>query len=138
MPILPQGDLFAPGPSVSGSKPHGKTFRYCPYSTQITDYNGDTTIPAGDKVFHGETGGKLYVYSLGRGAGWVCPDNDCPYYTGTFATTTSGFEVNQEGREFNYLTGCPKTEADFATISGSVLHLNKGRKIVPGTRFFLI
>ena len=138
MVILPQGSLFASGPAVSGSKPHGHTWRYCPYSTQITDYNQDQTIPSGDKVYHGETGGKMYTYSLGRGAGWVCPDNDCPYYTGIFATTTSGFEVIQEGREFNYTSGIPRTAEDFTTLSGSVLHLNKGRTIIPGTRYFQI
>lgn len=138
MPITPQGSIFAPGPAISGSKPHGKTFRYCPYSTQITNYNGDTFIPAGDKVYHSETNGKMYTYSLGRGAGWICPDNDCPYYTGTFSATVSGFEVPQAGRNFIYPSGCPRTEADFTTLSGAVDHSTAGRRIVPGSRFFLI
>lgn len=133
MVVLPQGDLFAPGPVVSGSKPHGRTWKYCPYSTQITDYNGDTRVPASDKAFHSETAGKLYTYSLGGGAGWVCPDNGCSFFLGTASGT-----VTQAGRRFEYTTSCPRTEADFATISGSVAHLNIERTIVSGSRYFEI
>lgn len=136
MVILPQGDIFAPGTAVSGSKTRGaKTWKYCPYSTQITNYNQDSRVPEIEKTFHSETNGRLHVYSLGRGAGWVCADNDCSYYTGS-ATT----EVGQAGRQFIFLPSgtCPKTEEDFTTLSGVVDHSTQGRTIVSGTRYFEI
>lgn len=135
MPILPQGDIFAPGPVVSGSKLSGaKTWRYCPYSDQITDYNGDTTVPNGEKVYHQETNGRMHTYSLGpAGIGWVCADNGCPYYTGT-ATT----EVTQHGRRFSPPAGQTACPTDLPTLSGSVEHLTQGRTIVSGTRYYQI
>ena len=134
MVILPQGDIFAPGPVVSGSKPRGKKFKYCPYSTQITNYNGDTRVPAGQKTFHAETGGRMHSYGAGNLMGWVCASNDCSFYTGT-ATTA----VIQHGRRFVTASGtCPMTNEDFATLSGSVAHLTKGRAVVSGTRYLEI
>lgn len=135
MPILPSGDIFAPGPVVSGSKLSGaKTWRYCPYSTQITDYNQDATVPNGEKVYHQETNGRMHTYSLGpAGIGWVCVDNGCPYYTGD-ATT----EVTQHGRRFSPPAGQTACNSDLPTLSGSVEHLTQGRTIVSGTRYYQI
>jgi hypothetical protein len=128
---LPQGDLYAPGVAVSGSKTtSAKTWKYCPYSTQITNYNQDSRVPSGEKVFHSETDGRLHVYSLRGGLGWVCADNDCSYFTGS-ATT----EVIQQGRRFVASGTCVLTEQDLATLSGSVQHLTRGRTIVSGTRY---
>ena len=133
MVILPQGDLFAPGPVVSGSKPHGHLWKYCPYSTQITNYNQDSRVPAGQKTYHPETNGLMYSYGAGYLMGWVCPDNGCAFYLGT-ATT----EVIQHGRKFVVSGTCPKTNEDYATLSGSVAHLTQGRVIVSGTRYLEI
>lgn len=133
MPVLPQGSLFAPGPVVSGSKDRGHKYKYCPYSTQITNYNQDSKVPGGEKTYHAETNGKMYTYSLGGPIGWVCPDNGCSFYLGT-ATTT----VTQHGRIFVASGTCPRTEDDFATLSGSVAHLTQGRVIASGTRYYEI
>jgi hypothetical protein len=131
---LPQGDIFAPGPSVAGSKTTGaKTWRYCPYSTEITGYNQDMTVPPGEKVSHTETNGMMHVYGLGGVIGWVCADNDCPFYVGSAITT-----VPQAGRRFVASGTCPATEDDLATLSGNVQHLSQGRKIVAGTRYIQI
>jgi hypothetical protein len=133
MVILPQGDLFAEGTAISGSKPHGKTYKYCPYSTQITDYNQDSRVPQAQKTFHSETGGRLYTYSLGGVIGWVCPDNDCSFFTGTAV-----IEVEQHGRKFVSTTDCAVTEEQLSTLSGSVQHLTQNRTIVSGTRYMEI
>lgn len=130
---LPQGNIFAPGPAVSGSKTTAAhLWKYCPYSTQITNYNQDARVPSGQKVHHGETSGRLHSYSLGGGMGWVCADNDCPYYTGV-ATTA----VQQAGRKF-IAFHCPLTAEDLATLSGTVDHSTQGRTIVSGTRYYEI
>ena len=126
-------NIFDPGPAVSGSKPYGKTWKYCPYSTQITNYNQDSRVPALEKVYHSETEGKLYSYSISGVMGWVCPDNDCSFYAGT-ATT----EVLQAGRRFVPASGTTACPTDLPTLSGSVQHLSKGRTIVSGTRYFEI
>ncbi len=134
MPKLPQGDIFAAGAAVSGSKTTAAhCWKYCPYSTQITSYNGDTRVPGGEKVFHSETEGQMHTYALGPGgAGWVCADNDCSFFIGT-ATT----EVLQVGRRFLPLPSgtCPKTEEDFTTLSGTVDNSTTGRTIISGTRY---
>lgn len=133
MPILPQGNIFAPGPAVSGSKlTAAHKWKYCAYSTQITNYNQDSRVPSGQKVYHSETNGLMHSYSLGGGMGWICADNDCPYYTGV-ATTA----VPQAGRRF-VTTGCVLTTQDFTTLSGSVDHSTQGRTIVSGTRYYEI
>lgn len=134
MPILPSGGIFQPGPAVSGSKTRGaKTWKYCPYSTQITDYNQDSRVPSGEKVYHQETNGRMHTYSLGRVIGWVCADNGCSYYTGT-ATT----EVTQAGRKFVPASGTTACPEDLPTLSGSVDHISQGRTIVSGTRYYEI
>lgn len=135
MSILPQGDIFASGVVVSGSKTSGAhCWRYCPYSTQITNYNNDSRVTAGEKVFHSETGGQLHTWSLGPGAlGWVCADNDCSYFTG-IATT----EVIQAGRKFQTVSGTGCQASDLPTLSGSVQHLTQGRTIISGTRYYEI
>lgn len=134
MAKLPQGDIFALGPAVSGSKSGGKTFKYCPYSTQITNYNQDSRVPSGEKVFHSETDGRLHSYSISGIMGWTCADNDCPFFTGTASTA-----VSQAGRRFQPTTGTTAcTEQDLATLSGSVQHLNRDRVIVSGTRYIEI
>jgi hypothetical protein len=135
MPILPSGDLFAPGPVVSGSKlTAAHCWRYCPYSTQITDYNQNAEVPGGEKIYHQETNGQMHTYSLGGGyLGWICADNGCSYYAGT-ATT----EVTQHGRRFVPASGTTALNNDLPTLSGSVEALEQGRKIVSGTRYFQI
>ncbi len=134
MPVLPSGDLFAPGAAVSGSKnTAAHCWKYCPYSTQITNYNGDSRIPGGEKVFHSETEGQLHSYSLGGPMGWVCADNDCSFFTGT-ATTA----VAQNGRRFVPTSGTTACPEDLPTLSGSVVPVTGTRTIVPGTRYYEI
>lgn len=134
MPIIPTGHLFNPGPAVSGSKSRSaKTWKYCPYSTQIEDYNQDTRVPNGERTYHQETEGRLHTYSLGGVIGWVCADNECSYYVGT-ATT----EVTQHGRRFVPTSGTTACPEDLPTLSGSVDHLTQGRTIVSGTRYYEI
>lgn len=136
MSILPSGDIFASGPVVSGSKTTAAhLWKYCPYSIQITNYNGDAKVPAPQKTYHSENQGRMHTYSLGPGGiGWVCADNGCSYYLGT-ATTL----VIQHGRRFITTSGTTNyTEQDLATLSGSVQHLTQGRTIVSGTRYYEI
>jgi len=135
MTILPSGGIFEPGPVVSGSKVRGaKTWRYCPYSTQITDYNQNAEVPGGEKVHHHETSGRMHTYSLGGGyLGWVCADNGCPYYIGT-ATT----EVTQHGRRFVPTPGSTACADSDPAVSGTVEALEQGRTIVSGTRYYQI
>lgn len=137
MPILPSGGIFQPGPVVSGSKlTAAHCWRYCPYSTQITDYNQDTTVPEIEKVYHQETNGQMHTYSLGGGyLGWICADNGCPYYTET-ATTY----VTQHGRRFDPAPGTTAGPNDLPTLSGSVTALERERVVVTGTnaRYFQI
>ena len=140
MTILHGGSIFefddaSPGTTSSGSKVRAAhCWRYCPYSTQTTDYNGDTRIPGGEKTYHPETEGQMHTYALGaRGTGWICADNACSYFLGTAST-----EVAQAGRQFVPAGDCPATESDFATLSGSVDHSTSGRVIVTGTRYYEI
>ncbi len=135
MVVLPQGDLFASGVAVSGSKATAAhCWRYCPYSTQTIGYNADLRVPDIEKVFHSETDGQLHTYSLGGPIGWICADNDCSFFTGD-ATA----EVTQHGRRFVPVSGTTcNTESDLATLSGSVEHLTRGRTIVSGTRYYEI
>jgi len=134
MAILPSGGIFEPGPAVSGSKTTAAhCWKYCPYSTQITNYNEDSRVPGGEKVFHSETDGQLHSYSLGGPMGWVCADNDCSFFTGT-ATT----EVIQNGRRFVPTSGTTACPEDLPTLSGSVEHITSGRTIISGTRYFEI
>ncbi len=123
-------------PAVSGSKDRSAhCWKYCPYSTQTIAYNQDLRVPDIEKVYHSETQGFMHSYSLGAGLGWMCADNDCPYVDGV-ATT----EVIQAGRQKVFLPSgtCVSTEADFATLSGTVLHSTVGLTIVSGTRYFEI
>jgi hypothetical protein len=140
MTILHRGSIFefddaSPGDTISGSKTTAAhCWKYCPYSTQITNYNSDSRVPEIEKTYHPETNGQMHTYSLGAGGiGWICADNNCSYFLGT-ATT----EVPQAGRRFVYLPSgtCPATEDDFATLSGTVDHSTSGRVIVPGTRYY--
>jgi hypothetical protein len=127
-------DIFAPGPVVSGSKTgSANTWRYCPYSTQITDYNQDDTIPANEKIYHQETNGRMHTYSLGGPLGWVCASNDCPFYTGTASTA-----IDQYGRKFVVASGTTGTAEDLATLSGSVQVVTRSRNVVSGTRYYQI
>ena len=137
MPILPSGGIFEPGPVVSGSKlTAAHCWIYCPYSTQITDYNQDSQVPTLEKEYHEETNGQMHSYSLGGGyMGWICADNGCPYYTET-ATTY----ITQHGRRFVPASGTPLDANGLATLSGTVLALEKERVVVTGTnaRYFQI
>ena len=130
------GDLFSPGPAVSGSKTGAAhCWKFCPYSTQSTDFNQDSRIPEIEKTFHSETSGQLHTYSLGGGLGWACADNDCSFFTGT-ATT----EVLQATRRKIFLPSgtCPATEMQFATLSGTIIHSTAKQIIVSGTRYLEI
>ena len=135
MPVLPSGGIFEPGPVVSGSKVRGsKTWRYCPYSTQITDYNQNAEVPGGEKTYHQETNGRMHTYSLGGGyLGWVCADNGCSFYAGT-ATT----EVTQHGRRFVPASGTTTNSGIDPAPTGTVAALEQGRSVVSGTRYFQI
>ena len=134
MPILPSGGLFVAGAAVSGSKnTAAHCWKYCPYSTQITNYNGDSRVPGGEKSFHGETDGQLHSYSLGGPMGWFCADNDCSFFTGAAITA-----VVQNGRRFVPASGTTACATDLPTLSGSVIPVTGTRTIVPGTRYFEI
>jgi len=134
MAILPSGGIFEPGPAVSGSKnTAAHCWKYCPYSTQITNYNGDSRVPGGEKVFHSETDGQLHSYSLGGPMGWACADNDCSFFTG--AATTG---VIQDGRKFVPASGTTACAEDLPTLSGSVAVVTGTRTIVSGTRYLEI
>jgi hypothetical protein len=140
MTILHRGSIFefddvSPETTSSGNKARAAhCWKYCPYSTQGTDYNEDARIPEGEKTYHPETEGQLHTYALGaRGTGWICADNACSYFLGTAST-----EVGQAGRQFISLGGCPSTEEDFATMSGSVDHSTSGRVIAAGLRYYEI
>jgi len=128
-------DDSSPSTTVSGSKSTAAhCWKFCPYSTQGTNYNGDSRVPGGEKTYHPETEGQMHTYGLGN-IGWVCADNACSFFLGT-ATT----EVGQAGRQMTYLPSgtCPRTEEDFSTLSGTVDHTTSGRTIVPGTRYYEI
>lgn len=136
MVIINRGSIFeydgaAPGTTVTGSKVRAaKTWKYCPYSTQVTDYNQDSRVPGGEKTYHEETNGRMHVYSLGGAFGWICADNGCSFFLGT-ATT----ELGQKGRKFVPASGTTACAEDLPTISGSVDHSLINRAIVPGTRY---
>ncbi len=123
-------EIFGTGPVVSGSKSRSaKTWKFCPYSTQITPYNGDTRVPEGEKIYHQETEGKMHSYSISGVMGWACADNECPFFTG--AATT---EVFQFGVRFT-----PDVEdcesAVPLGISGIHTVISGARTIVPGSRY---
>ncbi len=128
-------DDASPGTTVSGGKSRaGHCWKFCPYSTQSTDYNQDSRVPSGEKTYHPETEGQMHTYALGaRGIGWICADNACSYFLGTAVT-----EVQQAGRRFVHLPAgsCPASAKDFATLSGSVDHSTTGRTIISGTRYY--
>ncbi len=135
MAILPSGNIFAAGPAVSGSKATAAhCWKYCPYSTQITNYNDDSRIPEIEKVFHSETDGQMHSYSLGGPMGWACADNDCPFFTGVATTAVS----TSKGRRFVPASGTTACPEDLPTLSGSVAVVTGTRTIVSGTRFFEI
>lgn len=122
--------------AISGSKDRsGHCWKFCPYSTQTINYNQDLRVPDIEKIYHSETQGFMHSYSIGAGLGWMCADNDCSYVKGTAIT-----EVLQAGRRKVFLPSgtCPKTESDFATLSGTIDHSTSGRIIVPGTRYYEI
>ena len=125
-------DSAAPSVAVSGSKSRAAhKYKYCPYSTQSTNYNQDSRVPQGQKTYHSETEGRMHSYSVSGIMGWVCADNSCSYFLGT-ATTA----VTQHGRRFEVNSAtedCGTLEA-FTTLSGSVLSLQTPRPIVPGIR----
>jgi len=132
--------IFAPGPVVSGSKSStiktGGTahcWKYCPYSTQITAYNGDARVPTAEKVFHQETNGFMHSYSISGFMGWVCANNGCRFYTGTAVAT-----VNRFGRKFVPTNGPVCSNLDLPTLSGSVQNQVIPRTIVSGTRYIEI
>ena len=135
MTVLHEGSIFeyddaSPSTTTSGSKTtSAHTWKYCPYSTQITTYNQDTRVPEIEKVFHPETGGGMHSYSLGGILGWVCADNACSYFLST-ATT----EVDQHGRRFTTAPGTRASEETFATFSGTVQHIVQSRLIQSNVR----
>ena len=135
MPRLSSENIFAAGVAVSGSKSTAAhCWKYCPYSTQVTNYNGDSRIPGGEKVFHSETDGFMHSYSLGGPMGWVCADNDCSFFTGAATTAIS----TNKGRRFVPASGTTACAADLPTVSGSVAVVTGTITIVSGTRFFEI
>jgi hypothetical protein len=121
------------GPTASGVKARtAKTWKYCPYSTQITNYNGDTRVPEIEKVYHNETDGRMHSYSISGVMGWACADNDCPFFLGT-ATT----EIQLSGRKFVPSSGtCAQT--DPKGLTGNVIVVSGTRSVVSGTRFIEI
>ncbi len=134
MVLLPQGDIFATGLAISGSKRSGgHCWKYCAYSTQITNYNGDARVPNGEKIYHGETEGFMHSYSISGIMGWVCADNDCPFFTGD---ATTG--VVQSGRKFAPPAGQTACPGDLPTLSGSVVVVTGARTIISGTRYIEI
>lgn len=135
MVILNPGSIFeyntaSPSTTVSGSKLIGAhCYKFCPYSTQIIVFSGDSQIPTAQKTFHGETSGFMHSYSLGGPMGWVCADNSCSFFLGT---ATSG--IIQNGVSFVPTSGTTACPGDLPTLSGSVQPINIERKIVPTIR----
>mgnify|MGYP001593096551 CR=1 FL=1 len=141
MPIIrlrDRGPIFQfegwPPAVVSGSKTNNAhSWKFCPYSTQITNYNGDSRVSGGQKTFHSETNGWMHSYSVSGLMGWACADNGCSFFLGT-ATD----EVDQAGRRFVPASGTTAGPLDLPTLSGSVQHLVIPRTIVSGTRYLEI
>ena len=129
-------DADSPSTAVSGSKTTAAhCWKYCPYSTQITNYSGDSRIPDVEKTFHSETSGFLHSYSLGGPMGWACADNGCSYFL-TTATTA----LKQNGRKFvatsiaNPTLTASGCVGSLPTLSGSVNVISGTRTIVSGIR----
>lgn len=138
MAKLPLGSVFAftgwPPSTVSGSKTTAAhCYKYCPYSTQITNYNQDSRVPSGEKTYHSETEGWMHSYSISGIMGWACADNGCSFFLGTASTI-----INQAGRVFTPASGTTACPSDLPTLSGSVSHLSIPRVIVSGTRYIEI
>jgi len=123
-----------PPPVISGSKVTGAhLWKYCAYSTQITNYNGDSRIPEGEKTYHNETQGYMHSYSISGHMGWACADNGCSFFLGS-ATST----VMQYGRKFVPASGTTGGPSDLPTLSGSVQNVPIPRTIASGTRYIEI
>lgn len=83
--------------------PFGKKlqrYKVCPYST--TDVG--SRIPTTEKDVHPTTSGymTLDVRAGHDGAGWVCMDNNCPYFRGTAVTS---LPISTRKTSINYITG---------------------------------
>ncbi len=134
-------DADSPSTASSGSKTTAAhCWKYCPYSTQITNYNNDSQIPEVEKTFHSETAGQMHTYSLGGPIGWACADNGCSYFLGTATTAIS----TNKGRRFVAIPTADPTlttsgcVGSLPTLSGSVDAVSGTRTIVSGTRYLEI
>lgn len=67
---------------VQGKKTYA--YRACPYSTE----DATNRIPADEKTIHTTTSGRmsLEIRNGHEGLGFVCMDDNCPFYTGTAVT----------------------------------------------------
>ncbi len=123
-------EIFGTGPVVSGSKSRSaKTWKYCPYSIQTIEYNGDSRVPDGEKIYHQETEGKMHSYSISGVMGWACADNDCPFFTGSAITEVFQFAVRFTPTDDACIAGVP------VGISGVHTVISGARTIVPGSRY---
>lgn len=63
-----------------GSDPGKAGYRYklCKYSTQ------STISGSYEKADHTQTLGRMRFYQKGGNSGWICMDDNCPYYTTEF------------------------------------------------------
>lgn len=63
-----------------GSDPNRAGYRYklCKYSTQ------STISGSYPKTDHTQTKGRMRFYQRGGQSGWICFDDNCPYYTTEF------------------------------------------------------
>ena len=53
----------------------GHCYKLCPYANENPISNNPM------KADHPETAGRMRTYSKGRALGWICWDDNCPYYT---------------------------------------------------------
>ena len=66
---------------TDGSDPNksGYRFKLCKYSTQNITASGTCT-----QTDHTQTLGRMRFYQKGGRSGWMCFDDNCPYYTTKF------------------------------------------------------
>ncbi len=65
---------------ADGSDPNKAGYRYklCKYSTQ------STVSGSHSKADHSQTLGRMRFFQRGGKSGWMCFDDNCPYYTTEF------------------------------------------------------
>jgi hypothetical protein len=89
---------------IQGTKRY--KWRRCPYYTN----DASDRIPAAERADHPQTEGKMRMATragYGGGVGWVCDDDNCPYYKGLATTaidiTTTRVEIDQDTGEYTMI-----------------------------------